>query len=118
MQKTLSNITKSTDRNTLFIVFSMAIVFMFLSVGFMFLQLYRNGNQVSGLVTAVSGHEIIIENSRGEETVLVINESTQFRDQDEILDSIPVGVFIHSFGDRISDSVFESKKIRIIRPRS
>ena len=106
------------SRRTIVIVVLAALAIAIFSSVFTFAQLRRNAHQMAGRVVRVEQSELIIADRRGRETVIVVTEDTRFRDGGTLAEQgIEPGIHIHTFGERLDETTFESHRLRVIRRR-
>lgn len=107
--------TSTVPHTILFFVAGAALFFAVVSFALLLMQARSTLEPVTGQIIAISGNEITIADKSGKETVLVITENTKIRSS---IDTFAPGLFVYSFGTKLSNGFFESKGIRIIKKTS
>ena len=114
MKKIISKTKKKVSPRAWLWILVICVVFALVSLGFILAEAFDGGSQISGRVVEVRVESVVIENRRGERTVLLIDEFTDIGDD---RGRISEGVLVHSFGERVSNDEFRSRGIRVVERR-
>lgn len=97
----------------LFTTLAVATLFALLSLSFIVFHAERGPMQIVGKVQSVQADRIIIDNARGEKTVLVANQNTP----QALIDPkhpITEGTFVQAFGVRTESELFITERVRVV----
>jgi len=99
-------------KHTIVILITVVVAFFVTSILLLFIHVQKGTDHIAGQIVDISPNAITISNARGVETTLVLSDATTITGK---TNTLVLGLFIHSGGEKISDDVFASYRIRVIK---